>query len=146
MRSREASFTQPTHISAVSQLLLELQHSGLFPSLEQIHWHVSAFELVSVALTTGPLRALQLILEECSVFQGCRLVPTCVGDADNFGMRRIQNVDVVDGDEDVTDLEAGFFRRSSRFDGRNDNRTRSVDPESKFARLALYHDHVIAFC
>lgn len=69
---------------------------------------------------------------------------TCVGYAHHLRMGRVEDVDVVDGDDYVADAQTRLFGRRARFDGRHHHRPRAVDAETELARMPLHHHHIVA--
>ena len=64
---------------------------------------------------------------------------------DDLRVREVEHVDVVDGEDDVADLEAARLGRRVGFDGGHDDGPRTVDPEAEFAAHARHFHGFIAF-
>ena len=74
----------------------------------------------------------------------CLVAP--LGHADHLGVREVQDVDPVDGEEDVADSQAGALGGGARLDGRDDDGPGAVDTETKLALHSLHSDSLVAFC
>lgn len=64
---------------------------------------------------------------------------------DDLGVGEVEDVDVVDGEDDVADLEAARLGRRVGLDGRHDDGPRAVDAEAELAAHARHFHGFIAF-
>lgn len=67
-----------------------------------------------------------------------------MGDADHFRVGGIEDIDVINTDEDVAHLQSRQFGWRSGLNGRNDDRSRAMNPEPKLARFSLDQDDIVA--
>ena len=64
----------------------------------------------------------------------------------NFGVGQVQYIDSIDGQDNISNLQATAFSWCVWLNGRNYNGPRTVDPEPKFAPDPHDFDILIAFC
>ena len=69
-----------------------------------------------------------------------------LGHADDLRMGQVQDVDPVDGEEDVPDSQAGGLGRGAGLDGGHHHWAGAVDTETKLALHSLHSDSLVAFC
>ena len=65
---------------------------------------------------------------------------------DDLGVWQVEDVDAVDGEDDVTDLEARGLRGRRGLDGRDHDRTGTVNAETKLPVNTLDADGLVALC
>ena len=74
----------------------------------------------------------------------CLIAP--LGHANHLGVRQVQDVHPVDGEEDVADSQAGALGGGAGLDGRDDDGPRAVDTKTKLSLHSLHSDSLVAFC
>ena len=69
-----------------------------------------------------------------------------LGHANHLGVRQVQHVHPVDGEEDVADSEAGALGRGTGLDGRHHHGPGAVDTETELSLHSLHSHRLVAFC
>ena len=69
-----------------------------------------------------------------------------LGHPDDLGVGEVQDVDPVDGEEDVADSQAGALRRGAGLYGRHHDWPGAVDTEAKLSLHSLHSHRLVAFC
>ena len=67
-----------------------------------------------------------------------------MGRPNDLGVRKVEHVDAVDGEDDVADLEAARLGRRVGLDGGDDDGPRPVDAEAEFPPHPLNADGLVA--
>ena len=108
--------------------------------------------LLQVALGHHLLRHVQLGPDAHTLRHVVRLghpelqglaAPLC--HADHLGVGEVEDVDPVDGEEDVADAEAGALGRGARLYGGHHHGPRAVDAEAELSLQSLNHHGFVAF-
>jgi len=60
-------------------------------------------------------------------------------------MGGLQDIHAIDGQNNVTDFQTGSLSWRIRFNGRHDDRSTPVYPESEFPRLPPHYNFLVAF-